>query len=79
MRKLKVKNRLRLQRILVKNYGCFHQNQVIHNDIHWINIMLKEFSDGSLIIKYVDFGCAKLFGLGVGPQQDFKDLGTIVS
>ncbi len=41
---------------LINGLEYLHQNQVIHNDIHWINIMLKEFSDGSLIIKYVDFG-----------------------
>ncbi len=41
--------------------------------------MLKEISDGSLIVKYVDFGCAKLFGLGVDPQEDFKDLGIVLN
>jgi serine/threonine protein kinase len=64
---------------LINGLEYLHQNQVIHNDIHWRNVMLKEVSDGSLIIKYVGFSCAKLFGLGVGPQQDFKDFGTIVS
>ncbi len=41
--------------------------------------MLQEISDGSLIVKYVDFGCSKLFGLRVDPQEDLKDLGTVLN
>jgi serine/threonine protein kinase len=45
---------------LINGLEYLHQNQVIHNDIHSGNIMLREVSDGSLIAKFVDFGCAKL-------------------
>jgi serine/threonine protein kinase len=57
-----------------------HQQGIIHRDLKPENVMLKESADGSLLVKVVDFGLAKLVtgegGSGTNLTQPGEVLGT---
>ncbi|MEW6732017.1 MAG: serine/threonine-protein kinase [Acidobacteriota bacterium] len=56
-----------------------HQQGIIHRDLKPENVMLKESPDGSLLVKVVDFGLAKLVsGEGEGSKTNLTQTGEVL-
>lgn len=53
-----------------------HQQGIIHRDLKPENVMLKESTDGSVVVKVVDFGIAKLISGDSQLTQPGEVLGT---
>ncbi len=54
-----------------------HEHQIIHRDVKPANIVLQELEPGVVSAKLVDFGIAKLTGLGDGDKQGLTRPGEV--
>jgi serine/threonine protein kinase len=74
---LPVKEAIGIFRQVCAGLAYAHEHEIIHRDIKPANVVLQEVEPGVISAKLVDFGIAKLTGLGDGDKQGLTRPGEV--
>ncbi|CAM4051071.1 protein kinase family protein [Paenibacillus alkaliterrae] len=70
--RLPMKSRIRLVSQLFRAFEYIHNENLLHRDISYSNILIKHHEDGTTFIKVADFGLAK------DPNRNLTRQGTVI-